>query len=285
MRTTLIRWLPVVVFSGASAAFAGSPPTAPKPQTGVPSLVDASAPVLCIGCADPFDLTTHKALLKDLASNPFVGELRRALYQQDFVHQFESRAHFDNCDFDSSIEYIEELLHEVGRHAARAQTSATKGDHEARDDAVKLAFFSLGQALHAVQDFYAHSNYVEMSAPKVKRVTDIELIAPWRPAGQQRLLELRNEGLISGYVFWGFPQMCPDGTASHGDLAKDSASTPSGRQKLKHLQNITQHGIAVSLARDTSEALVDDMFKKWPVLKDANGEYIALDVLIDRRGL
>ena len=86
--------------------------------------------------------------------------------------------------------------------------------------AARQAFFALGQALHGVQDFYAHTNYVELQAPKVTRVTNIEVVAPWQAAGRARIEQLRKDGLYSGHVFWGFPQKCPSGTPSHHDLAK-----------------------------------------------------------------
>ena len=54
------------------------------------------------------------------------------------------------------------------------------------------AFQDLGHAFHASQDFFAHTNYVELQAPKVKKVTDIEVLAPWRPKGVERIKKLRT---------------------------------------------------------------------------------------------
>ena len=150
---------------------------------------------------------------------------------------------------------------------------------------IEEVFYVLGQAMHAVQDFYAHSNYVELKTPHVSRVTDLEIVLLWREAGRAQLTKLQQEGLVSGYVFWGFPQKCKSGTPSHADLAKDSALTTSGRKKVSHLQNTNLYEIAVFLARESSIQMLQDAFKRWPILKEANGNDIAFEVLIDRRGL
>lgn len=265
----------------ASAVAAGKAPAPPKPV--VPSLLEAKPPILCVDCDQPFDATTHKKVLEGLANNLYLGELRKALYLQDTYHQFESKAHFDNCDFDASIAYIDELYAETGRYADEAAKAKAVGNMDAMQKATLSAFFALGQALHGVQDFYAHTNYVELQVGGVKSVTDIPLVLAWRAEGKVRIAELRKAGLISGFVFWGFPQRCPNGTISHGKLAKDAATTTSGKVPIAHLNNLNQYKIAVFLARETSLQLMTDAFKKWPLLKELNGEFVALDVLVDRR--
>jgi hypothetical protein len=224
-------------------------------------------------------------VLEGLVKNPYLALLRKALYQQDIIHQFESKAHFDNCDFDSATTYITNLLDEAGTYVDKAQKAQDTGDLAARDEAADSAFFAIGQALHAVQDFYAHSNYVEMQAPKAKKVVDIEIITPWKAKGRERIKELRKDGLYSGFVFWGVPQRCPSGTTSHGDLAKDTASTPSGAKKLPNLLNYNQYKVAVFLAKQASVGLMEDSFKRWPLLKQLNGQYVAFETFVDRRGI
>lgn len=257
----------------------------PAPPDAIPPLEQANPPVLCIGCDQPFDMDTHKEVLESLVANPYLAELRKALYRQDIAHQFESKAHFDNCDFDSAITYITSLLSETGAFVDNAQKAKDAGDQKKMQAEARSAFFTIGQALHAVQDFYAHTNYVEMQAPSAIKVSDIEIIAPWRPKGRDRINELRQQGLYSGYVFWGFPQKCPANTTSHGDLAKDTATTKSGAIKLSHLQNISQYKVAVFLAREASAEFMGDAFKRWPLLKELNGPHVAFETLVDRRGI
>lgn len=274
----------LVAFAGAGSAEGTKPPPPPPPAV-VPDMKVTKPAALCISCDRPFDFPNHKEILEGLVSNPYVGELRKALYFQDTFHQFQSKAHFDNCDFDSSTEYLASLLEEIETHVADAQRAKSEGREPAFQEAVKRSFFTLGQALHSVQDFYAHTNFVEMQVPKVKKVQQLEIIAPWRKEGVERIRKLREEGLVSGYVFWGLPQKCPAGTPDHHDLAKDSAKTKSGKKLVPHLQNLSQHRIAVFMAREASVLLMQDAFRRWPLLKEVNGDHVAFEVLIDRRGL
>lgn len=266
-------------------AWAADPQKPPPPSADVPNFRTTKATVTCVDCDDPFATITHKEVLDGLAANKYVGELRKALYVQDSLHQFQSKAHFDNCDFDSAIAYVDSLYAEAGTHVEAAQAAKAKGDKPGTEAAVLKAFFALGQALHGVQDFYAHSNYVELSKAGVKKTTDLEVVAPWRDAGKAKIAALRKNGLVSGFVFWGVPQVCTSGSISHADLAKDSEATPSGKVRVPHLENISQYRIAVFLAREASLQLMQDAYKRWPLLKEINGPNVVFDVLVDRRGL
>lgn len=155
---------------------ASGPRRPPPPPAEVPDIRKANPPVLCVDCDRPFDTATHKNVLDGLVSNPYIGELRKALYWQDTYHQFESKAHFDNCDFDGAARYITELLAETGTHVEAAGKAKVAGDKAATQKSALSAFFSLGQALHGTQDFYAHTNYVELHAHKAKKVTDIPVL-------------------------------------------------------------------------------------------------------------
>jgi hypothetical protein len=278
----------LTTFFAQSVVHSEEPAKPPVPSKDVPDLRIVKTTVVCIGCAEPFDTATHKKVLEGLLNNSYIGELRKALYLQDSLHQFESKAHFDNCDFDGAIVYIDSLIEEVDEHVNKAQKAKNDGDYATTQAAAHEAFFAIGQALHAIQDFYAHSNYVELTEQSVNRVTDLEVIAPWRTEGKARIKQLRQDGgkgLVSGYVFWGFPQLCPTGSISHADLAKDTETTTSGKVKVTNLQNISQYRIAVYLAREASIEFLQDAFKRWTLLKELNGANVAFEVLLDRRGI
>ena len=281
----------ICTFAATASAFTQTSPTQkpPAPPADVPDIRAVSLVIVCGNCEQPFDTSTHKEVLDSLVSNKYIGELRKALYLQDSYHQFESKAHFDNCAFSEAIGYIDSLLTEVNGHVQAAQVSKERGDNAAVDVSLLKAFFGLGQALHGVQDFYAHSNYVELSVDQVKKSTDIEVVAPWRKSGKDRIAELVRQspgkGLVSGFVFWGFPQTCLNGTLSHADLAKDKATTPSGKVKVAHLENRSRYQLAVQLAREASKELIDDAFRRWPLMKEVNGQNVAFEVLVDRRGI
>lgn len=269
-----------ILACASSGARAEKPPS---PDDNVPALTAARVYATCVQCDAPFDTDTHKRLLEGLAKNEYVAELRKALFVQDKIHQFESKAHFDNCDFDSAVAYIDGLLNDLAQRAAAGATA--RQSHSDPQPAIKQAFYALGQAMHGVQDFYAHSNYVELAIRGKREVTDIDILPVWQPEGHKMLATLRAEGLISGYVVWGFPQCCQSGAPTHGELAKDSPNTKSGQVRVAHLRNVSQYKIAEFLAREASLALVRYAFKRWPILKEMNGNDIAFEVILDRRGM
>jgi hypothetical protein len=288
-QTVLLAGVSSVVVSVGAIAQSSGPPKPPTPPVEIPDLRTVNPVIVCGNCDRPFDTSTHKEVLEGLVSNKYIGELRKALYLQDSYHQFESKAHFDNCAFNEAIGYIDSLLAEVDGHVKGAQAAKDRDDVATKDTSLLKAFFALGQALHGVQDFYAHSNYVELSVGQAKRSTDIEVIAPWKKTGKERIADLvgnsPGKGLVSGFVFWGFPQACPKDSPSHAELAKDKETTPSGKIKVAHLENRSHYQIAVQLAREASQELIDDSFRRWPLLKEANGQNVAFEVLVDRRGL
>ncbi len=247
----------------------------------VPPPNEERSVILCPDCDIPFDTPTHGALLSNLVDNPYAAELRKALYWQDIINQFRSKAHFDNCDFKASLDYIQALLGEVDELVRVAEQAGTATG--AYETALASAFFTLGQAIHGVQDFYAHSNYVELMEARVQRVEEIQLVLTWTAEARERIKTLQREGLVSGYVFWGFPQVCPEGTPTHAELAKDAEDSTAGSVRVAHLRNISRYRIARFLARETSLRFMADAFRRWPLLKATIGDHVLIDLLIDRR--
>ena len=264
-----------------SCSFAQAPPQPVRPPETIPPFDYNQAQTICVNCDQPFDFPSHEEANAAILKSPYVKQLREAMYSQDIWHQFESKAHFDNCDFDGAFDYINELWAEIDTGLQAAQPD-DKQDVQTR---VEKAFFALGQILHAVQDFYAHTNYLEKHVATVQKVTDLKVMRPWTTQGQTGIDALRASGLISGYVFWGSPQKCPADTPSHATLAKDSGETESGKIRIPHLENLSQHRIALFLAKEASKDLLEDAFKQWPLLAKANGPYVGFEMLIDRRGL
>jgi len=273
--------LGVLLSASLSTTSAAEKPTPPPEQ--VPDLRSVNPRIACVGCGEPFDTRNHKKVLDGLVSNAYFAQLRRALYLQDTYHQFESRAHFDNCDFDNAGAYIDELLAEVDRHVKQAQEAKAAKDDASMKKSGAAAFFALGQAVHGIQDFYAHSNFVELQAPKVKNVGDLRIVPLWTAPGRERVRALVKDGLVSGYVWWGLPQRCPQGTPSHEALAKDTDQTSSGKRPVPHFQNLPQYKVAEFLARESTLTFFGYAFKRWPLLAELNGKHVALEALVDRR--
>lgn len=257
----------------------------PVPPPATPPLDTKAATVVCVNCDQKFEFPGHEEVNASLVGNKYVRELRQAMYLQDTYHQFESRAHFDNCAFGEATQYIDELLTEAGAYVANAEKAKAAARQSDAETYTQKAFFAIGQALHAVQDFFAHSNYVELMNGKFTKASEIPVLHPWLPRDIKRIAELRKQGLISGYVFWGFPQTCPKAVPTHANLAKDSETTKSGKVKLPHLENLTQYKVALFLAKEASKDLVVYAFERWPLLAHMNGQYVAFEIFQERRGL
>lgn len=286
MKNIFSRVLHVLLLATGMLALAQEVPVQkpPAPVIDVPPIISSKLQPVCIGCM-PFDPAAHKKLLEKLVGNKYVGELRRALYLQDSAHQFESKAHFDNCDFANAVGYVQELLATVGDKVSEAQAAAVRGDKITSEEKITQAFFALGQALHGTQDFYAHTNYLEMHAASAMKVQQIQSLPIWTEAGAKQIEHLGKTGLKSGYVFWGVPQACSGKSPTHAELAKDTEKTASGKIRIAHFQNMSQFTAAQFLARRASIELVTYAFAKWPLLKEMNGEVVAFEVLIENRGL
>lgn len=280
-----VMWVSLSLLGSPIDGHAESRTKPPAPPLVAPSLDVDVATVVCPSCDQKFEFPGHEEANANLVGNKYVQELRQAMYWQDSYHQFESQAHFDNCAFGESIKYIAELLKEVNAHVASAQGAIDSGSGDAAEGYTKKAFFSLGQALHATQDLYAHSNYVELMSGKYKKVVEIPILHPWEPQHVKRISDLTKSGLVSGYVFWGFPQTCPKGVPSHANLAKDSPTMKSGRVVIPHFENLTRYRVALFLAREASKDLIVYAFERWPLLENMSGKYVAFDVFQERRGI
>ena len=272
---------------------------APPPLT-VPKIDLDSTEVVCIDCerrlpsrpgvrrksGKVFDLDSHTKLEQvKLIKTEYVDQLRWALYAQDGLHQFESKAHFDNCDFDGGVNYIDELIKEADQVMELAQKYNDRGDIPKVNNMVKQAFFILGQILHGLQDFYAHSNYVELMRKDFQDFREVAMIPLWAGEGRGKIKELRNKGLVSGYVFWGFPKKCGGDVPSHNAMAKDSIKMKAGKIIIGEWGNITQHEAAFRLARTASFEFVRYAFSRWPLLREKGGSYVAYEVFQERRGI
>lgn len=217
----------------------------------------------------PFGTETHTAIVKTAktCSDPLI----RAVYWQDYYHQFESKAHFDNCAFEDSIRYIEELQQAVDAHVNTARTPDTD----------KL-MFTLGQALHAIQDFYAHSDYIERMQARHARFRDVPIVAVWLEEGQSRLRELARDGLVSGVVWWGSPKYCTADTPTHSQLNKDEEGKGHGAEKTLW-PNWSHFDAARRLAQEATEEFLRHAFRRWPILANKCGNAVVYVVAPESR--
>ncbi len=107
--------------------------------------------------------------------------------QDDFSHyNFGDAAHhFDNCMFQAGVAYVNAQRSYIRQQAVKAHTDAS-----ARREILE----AFGELIHTVQDFYSHTNYVE-------------LYLKGNPSIQPRDVPIANwgalpAGLRSGYFFY-----------------------------------------------------------------------------------
>lgn len=117
------------------------------------------------------------------------------------LHQGENAFHVDNCAFAASSAYVAEqwrLIESAGQPHDLGSVKA------------------LGRLLHAVQDFYAHSNWIELH----------------QNAATIPLWNLDPASLPAGCYTGRWNQgtsLCGPGTPHHDEMNKDAPGTPRGR--------------------------------------------------------
>ncbi|HWD09062.1 MAG TPA: hypothetical protein VHA57_08210, partial [Actinomycetota bacterium] len=114
------------------------------------------------------------------------------------LNQFESALHFDNCCFDLGVQRINDLW-----------TFIESGSDE-------NPFVSFGTMIHTVEDFYAHSNWVELHVDQ-SPIPVWDLVVATLPAE-----------IVSGTFWLDSPKECGPGAPTHEQLNKDSPTSEEG---------------------------------------------------------
>ncbi|WP_437915781.1 hypothetical protein WME73_11980 [Sorangium sp. So ce302] len=82
-----------------------------------------------------------------------ISALKIGNVSTDAEFYFSNAAHFDDCNFSGGAAFIAEK---------QAEAVAALGPGIAQLDGDALALLAFSRSLHAVQDFYAHTNWVEL---------------------------------------------------------------------------------------------------------------------------
>lgn len=115
-----------------------------------------------------------------------------------------SGVHFDNCAFPEGTARIANCWRLIG------------SEHDRFSERALVAF---GGLLHTTQDFYAHSNWIELHKAAPVPVWDQEV--PSLPAG-----------IRTGTVIHAEPKRCAEGTPGHDGLNKDSDGSEQGKKAV-----------------------------------------------------
>lgn len=158
--------------------------------------------------------------------------IRANLGQDD--HQSHNEYHFDNCNFSSSVTFINNRWAEINRIGNRRSGASLD---------------ALGKILHGTQDFYAHSTWVEMKAGTAP-------VPLWNFA-----TATLPAGIVTGTWLLG-DRRCPSGTPSHGTLNKDSSTSQRGasRPTTGPNRNTTYFDLAFGCALRSSREHVTRYF-------------------------
>jgi hypothetical protein len=193
-----------------------------------------------------------------------LASLQAANVETDIEHFFDNANHFDDCNFTGGSDVVR-----TSQAAAVAQLNPSNTTPEAELSAI----VSFARSLHALQDFYAHTNWIELGGEtlvdaslgafprldpystigssgfvviqgnKPKRaalVRDDDASYPDSAIVSVKLGKAGAPGLISGTVDYEPGDFCPSSVAmAHEDLNKDKSTL---------VDRVQQHEAAKALA-------------------------------------
>ncbi|KYF78759.1 hypothetical protein BE17_46410 [Sorangium cellulosum] len=182
----------------------------------------------------------------------------------DATYHFNNEAHFDDCNFSGGAAFVAKKQAEAVK-ALDPRVALLNGD--------ALAMLAFSRSLHAVQDFYAHSNWVELGGDVLvdQSLTPFPALRPYSavrstgfivvqgpkprekavtrdddaPYPEYAIVTVRERrttayGLVSGTVDYESGDFCPPPVAmTHDELSKDKTSLTD---------RVEQHLAAKSLA-------------------------------------
>jgi len=203
---------------------------------------------LNIGAGPSFATEIHVDMVMDTPEAKACSEvLAQAQWRQDILLAFSAKAHYDNCQFEATTTYLQEQL----------DAAIVAGASNNRDEALS----ALGRTLHAIQDFYAHTNYVELAVGRFADMSEIPVLPVWTAAGKDQLQRQVTNGLVSGYVWWESQNICKEPVKTHESLNKDEPTSASGKVIVPG-RNQSQHQVARDLARRATLEFLRDAFSK-----------------------
>ncbi len=150
-----------------------------------------------------------------------------------------SKSHFDNNQITQSMENVETLMSLARSWVNRATPPAN--DQERQLLGTALIFF--GEALHAIQDFYAHSTWVELNVDLVRIGGHLYSLPLWNGettggSGSANVGGVSVAGVQTGYV----DLAPPAGSVTHDALNKDSPGTAQGSIVVNRIFPTTRIG-------------------------------------------
>lgn len=193
-----------------------------------------------------------------------INEIAEADASVDSHSFFVPHAHFDNEQFHDASERLITLRQ-------RAAEAARQGDgHTAR--------LLLGQALHTLQDFYAHSNWVELGNVTINRNLGIFVLdnpSPNAATCPDNPSVLRTTELTSGYfdlfsIFFGSILGSPCGHIPDGKCAHGGFRCPGINKDDLNIANPSNHLLARRLATEHIRVFVENLIEDLRLSPDSS---------------
>ena len=211
---------------------------------------------------ETFNVSEHQSIVDYLQKSfnldeHFADLLRDEQATVDMVEVTDAATHMDNCQFQNGQANILDKIAKIDAQMAGIQNTDNIATY-------------MGEILHSIQDFYSHSNYVDMYAnnPLYNQAPSglysIPSVRFWD--NQVNMQTYIDAGLISGYVFYEPKNSC-GAVPDHSELAKDntSGSFPNGSVIIPGWQ-MTKNMAAMTLAALDSAEFLNWAFNRWPTL-------------------
>lgn len=171
--------------------------------------------------------------------------------------------HFDDCNFSGGAEVV---------RTSQAEAVAALAPAQPTGEADLLAIRAFARSLHALQDFYAHTNWIELGGETLvdSGLTPFPSLAPYSEIASSgfvivqgnkpkhaalnrdetaaypesavvsvKLGKARSPGLISGTVDYEAGNFCPQSVAmTHEELNKDKSTLPGRLQQYEAARSL-----------------------------------------------
>lgn len=200
--------------------------------------------------------------------------LNKAVWYQDIFHFFGSKHHFDNCCFSESIQQIINLQKDNDAdYAILLQTQKEKDRTRLKEKII----FRTGRILHSAQDFFSHSNFVELMQEKYEEIEAVPSVEFLSENGQKRILDLSKNGLYSNRFFLSFPHRCETNKIGNINFNKDGPNHEAGKkltkwQNLKGKNYFTAFEAAMFFADRSTFLIMHQIFSDYPLLTKINSK-------------
>ena len=245
----------VVILHAASCAEASSTDVKDMPQ-GLKVLTWTNAASI-ISVVGSFSSAKRTELARKLVSNGSCSELiSQAIWfsEVSVIGRHDAVQHSLNGTLQIGVERVKNLMGQTGLYLGQ--------------DNDKKAIFALGKAIHLIQSFYAHTNYVELMSlkqRKYKNIEDVPIFKIWKRSAEIKLNQLKGQGLVSACDLSISKPKCKKKSLSRKTLSKRNMQAKAGKKEYKHWQ-VDGYSAAVYLAEQASTQFIRFMFSEFPVL-------------------